>query len=256
MVGNLICNNLVYWGSAAAGGGIACGDGTTLINNTIVGNYSSYAGGGIVYWTSSAPDTFKNNIVWGNYAYSGDPQIHLWEGSLWPVIIYSDIQGGWAGEGNLDADPLLADTAGGDFRLTWANYPAEDSSRSPGIDSGDPASPPDSDGTRADMGAIAFDRRSQGVDEGMPLPDRLALSPNYPNPFNAATVIEFTLPQEEHVTLTLYDLLGRKVADLYHGRYAAGAYRYNLQMHMPSGIYFYALQAERSRLIRKMTVVK
>jgi hypothetical protein len=69
---------------------------------------------------------------------------------------YSDIQGGWTGTDNIDDDPLFVDPANGDFHLTWANFPIPDSTMSPCIDAGDPASPLDPDGTIADMGAYYF----------------------------------------------------------------------------------------------------
>jgi hypothetical protein len=63
------------------------------------------------------------------------------------VVSYSDVQGGFAGIGNIDADPLFVDAAGGDFALQPG---------SPCINTGDPALSPDPDGSFADMGAIAF----------------------------------------------------------------------------------------------------
>ena len=57
--------------------------------------------------------------------------------------------GGWTGSGNIDADPLFVDPVNGDFHLQAG---------SPCIDTGDPSSPLDPDGTRADMGAYYFDQ--------------------------------------------------------------------------------------------------
>jgi hypothetical protein len=61
---------------------------------------------------------------------------------------------------NIFMDPLFADAVNGDYHLTWANWPTPDSTKSPCIDAGDPASPKDPDSTVADMGAFSFD---QGV---------------------------------------------------------------------------------------------
>ena len=91
--------------------------------------------------TSSCSLTMKNSIVWGN-ASSTSPV----ESSGWPgvEITYSDIEGGYTGTGNIDADPLFTDAFNGDYTLQ---------STSPCIDAGDPADP-DADETAADMGAF------------------------------------------------------------------------------------------------------
>jgi len=71
------------------------------------------------------------------------PEIYIASGSV--TATYSDIQYGWAGTGNIDSDPGFT----GDYHLQ---------SGSPCIDTGDPASALDPDGTRADMGAYHFDQ--------------------------------------------------------------------------------------------------
>jgi len=65
-----------------------------------------------------------------------------------PVVTYSDIQGGWPGEGNIDAHPRFVLRTMDDYRLLWG---------SPCIDAGHPDSL-DPDGTRSDMGAHFFDQ--------------------------------------------------------------------------------------------------
>jgi hypothetical protein len=65
-----------------------------------------------------------------------------------PWVIYSDVEGGAAGTGNIDADPQFWNRPGGDFHLLPG---------SPCIDAGNPSSALDPDGTRADMGAFPFD---------------------------------------------------------------------------------------------------
>jgi hypothetical protein len=63
------------------------------------------------------------------------------------TVTYSDVSGGYSGEGNIGSDPLFSDAVNGNFHLQAG---------SPCIDTGDPNSPPDPDSTRADMGAFPY----------------------------------------------------------------------------------------------------
>jgi len=123
------------------GGGISCRFcNSAIANNTVSGN-TAYWGGGGLYTRDSSPRV-KNSIFWGDSA----PEIQV-DPSGYPTITYCDVQGGWSGQGNISADPLFVDPGAGDFHLQWG---------SPCIDTGDPNSAPDPDGTRADMGAFYF----------------------------------------------------------------------------------------------------
>ncbi len=140
---NTICGN-----SATNGGGIACHDSSgapEITNNTISGNSADFGGGGIYCARYSSP-IVVNTILWGDTA-PLDPEIHrTWNCD--PEVTYCDVQGGWEGQGNIDVDPLFVDPVARDFHLQLG---------SPCINAGDPNSPPDPDGTRADMGAFFFD---------------------------------------------------------------------------------------------------
>lgn len=82
-----------------------------------------------------------------------------------PVVTYSDVQGGWSGEGNIDTDPLFADAANGDYHLKsqagrWDSNSQSwliDGIISPCIDAGDPSNPvgdePAPNGNRINVGA-------------------------------------------------------------------------------------------------------
>jgi hypothetical protein len=80
-------------------------------------------------------------------------------------------------------------------------------------------------------------------------PNYFTLAQNYPNPFNAETRIDYTIPEQGEVKLAIYDLLGREVAVLKRARLEPGDYtafwdgRDAKERSVPSGIYFYRLQA-------------
>ncbi len=75
------------------------------------------------------------------------------------------------------------------------------------------------------------------------LPIAFALEQNYPNPFNPVTTIAFSVPSAEHVSLSVFDALGREVRRLVDGTLPAGthAVQFNAEQ-LPSGVYLYRLQ--------------
>jgi len=99
--------------------------------------------------------------------------------------------------------------------------------------------------------------------EPLPLPGYFSLAQNYPNPFNAGTRIDFTIPREGEVKLAIYDMLGREVAVLKNARMEAGFHnafwdgRDAKGRAVPSGIYFYRLQAAGYiELTKKLVLIK
>jgi parallel beta-helix repeat protein len=114
---SLVINNVVFANSALKGGGFYCGSPSpadlVFANNTIVGNSASDRAGGIGYQGTNAD--VANCIVWGNAPTQID--------GIGPVpeVTYSDVQGGFAGQGNVDVDPLFVDQAGGDLHLLAAS---------------------------------------------------------------------------------------------------------------------------------------
>ena len=75
-------------------------------------------------------------------------------------------------------------------------------------------------------------------------PQNYYLGQNYPNPFNPTTTIDYTLPSDSYVKLTIYDALGHMVKELVNGIQAGGSLSINVSAtELTSGIYFYTLQA-------------
>ncbi|MFQ6676475.1 MAG: T9SS type A sorting domain-containing protein, partial [Fidelibacterota bacterium] len=95
------------------------------------------------------------------------------------------------------------------------------------------------------------------TEDSRSLPEQFALLKVYPNPFNPATTIEFSVPRGGLVTLTVYDLLGREVETILSERMDAGyhAVQWNAG-DVSSGIYVVTMEAEGFRRVRKLTVLK
>ena len=96
---------------------------TVLVHCTVAGNTAA-AGGGIVH-ADFNPVLIFNSILWGNLPDSIDGSMALVDPEIW----YSDIEGGFAGTGNIDEDPMFADAPNGDYHLALG---------SPCIDAGNP----------------------------------------------------------------------------------------------------------------------
>ncbi len=88
-------------------------------------------------------------------------------------------------------------------------------------------------------------------------PARFRLSQNYPNPFNPTTTIEYNLPARLHVTIRVYDILGREVATLVDATQDAGSYRVVFDgSTLASGLYFYRLIAGSHVSTHEMMLIK
>ncbi|HLP18480.1 MAG TPA: T9SS type A sorting domain-containing protein, partial [Bacteroidota bacterium] len=90
---------------------------------------------------------------------------------------------------------------------------------------------------------------------GVPL--AYSLEQNYPNPFNPSTRFRFSLPQAQRVSVKIYDVIGREVAVLAQDLLQAGTYTLEWNAaKVPSGVYFYRLEAGDFSAVKKMLLLK
>ncbi len=84
-----------------------------------------------------------------------------------------------------------------------------------------------------------------------------SLNQNYPNPFNPSTTINFSIPQQTNVSLKVYDVLGKEVAELVNEEMSSGSFKVDFDAsNLSSGIYFYTLRTNEFFKTKKMLVLK
>lgn len=89
------------------------------------------------------------------------------------------------------------------------------------------------------------------------LPYKFLLHQNYPNPFNPTTTIRFSIPYERHVTLKIFDILGKEKTTLVNKKMNIGNYEVTFNgSNLMSGVYFYTLEAGDFRETKKMLLIK
>ena len=91
----------------------------------------------------------------------------------------------------------------------------------------------------------------------MHTPTKFSLSQNYPNPFNPTTTIEYAIPEDSDVKLSVYDISGHLVETLVDEYHQAGQYdiKWNASKYS-SGIYIYRLESSYGIYSRKMVLIK
>jgi len=89
------------------------------------------------------------------------------------------------------------------------------------------------------------------------IPKIFKLGQNFPNPFNPSTVIKFSIPTRQFVSLNIYNILGQKMAKVINKEMNAGNYKINFNAeNLPSGLYIYRLTAGKFVAAKKMMLLK
>ncbi|MBS3742636.1 MAG: T9SS type A sorting domain-containing protein, partial [Candidatus Cloacimonetes bacterium] len=234
--------------SAKIGASICCWDSDpTLVNSTISHNQNS--NGSTIFGYNSDISLYNtitsyNTGSYGIYIYSGSPTIEY-------CNFYNNENGNYyncsPGTGCIEAAPLFADTANGDYRLTQD---------SPCIDAGTPDASGlnlpffdlegnvriwdgDDDGiARIDMGAYEFDAPIYSVDEPE-LPEKITIY-NYPNPAQNSTTIKYSLKQNSHVEISVYNIKGQLIKKLLDRPQNRGSHSLEFNTkELSTGVYFY-----------------
>jgi len=257
-----ITNNIISGNSATQGGGIRVRDfNSEIINNTIVNNTASILGGGLHAYNSNP--AVINNIMWDNHAANG---AGIYPSSL-NKVRYSNVQGGYTGEGNKNSNPFFTDTllynlSDSSHCVGWGIDSVQITGtwyHAPSLDyDGDPR--PNPIDNFVDMGAQespypqVLDLIEENYDN---LPNVFSLKQNYPNPFNPRTNIQFSIPKAEYVTLIIYNLLGQEVNTLVSEKLTPGEYKYTWDAsQLASGVYIYKLEAGNFTNTKKLILLK
>lgn len=279
-----VFNNIVSGNSARYGAGIVLNySGGEYRNNVVCKNFGAQEfGAGAGFWINSnysRPRIIENNTIVSNSALSGIPGIlgfvgvqgilrnNIVWGNTSPTtgqiagnsltVRYCNVQGGFNGAGNINVDPQF-DSANYYLRSSSFCIDKGDSSviYNDPVDSGNPsmAKWPSRGTIRNDIGAYGgpgskvianniVKIKSHGINFS---PEKFELKQNFPNPFNPATVIEYSINQDSYVSLKVFDVLGNEITTLADGRQTPGVYdvefsQNSMKSNLPSGIYFYRL---------------
>ena len=96
-----------------------------------------------------------------------------------------------------------------------------------------------------------------GEDEEIEMVYEFELRQNYPNPYNPSTTISYSIPSQSHVTLKIFDILGREVETLVNKQQSQGNYEVSFDAsNLTSGVYFYRIQAGKFVDSKKMLLLR
>ncbi|MFU8844393.1 MAG: right-handed parallel beta-helix repeat-containing protein [Bacteroidales bacterium] len=203
------------------GGGLFNQNGNLTADRcTFAYNTAGNTGGGFYHDAeTNQSNNLSNAVIWQNYP----DAIHSLQAQ--PLVTYTNVEGGYPGKGNIDADPLFADPLNNNFQLTWADFPVVSELTSPCIDKGNPLSEPDPDQTIADMGAYYF---AQTIITTIQNKTNETMITIYPNPATNLFVIEGSKNIEQVSIINLSGQMVRNftslipeyhIADLHPGVY-------------------------------------
>ena len=268
--GVLMENNIIaynsggqdYGGAGVWAAGSLLNHGKLLVNNTIVNNHCTSIGGGL--YINGTSLSVVNSIFWGNTASNASSsQIRLANGGTVGVA-YDDIQGGWAGTGIINTDPLFTDSVS--FYLP-SNSPAADAGDTAAVnnDAENLSLPgnalfPSMNTLRNDMGAYGGPYVTllpelyfmpAGIEEQKLFDSFLQV---YPNPAAGYFNVEYLLIKNSAVEISFSDIAGRILfAILSKDQAGFISHSFNIKQ-FKSGIYFMNVKSGDASASRKIVV--
>ena len=233
-----LTNSIVVQNTSTYGAGIGGYCANMNISNCTI---SDNNGEGIFY-DGGCVDSYNPNII--NTIIWNDPSIISSDTVGNFSVSYSDIQWGWVGTGNIDANPLFCNPDSGDFTLA---------ENSPCVGTGE---------NGANMGAFGIGCETILSTDKDVIPLQYVLHQNHPNPFNPVTTLRYDLPENSLVNITIYDMLGRQVKTLVNQTQNAGFKSIiwnatnNYGKPVSAGVYLYKIQAGEFVQTKKMVLLK
>jgi len=228
-LGNLTLSHCTFAGnSAQSGGGISCGGQVANISNTIVADSDA---GGALACQGEALAFLTCCDLWGN------------EGGDWTGCIAEQFEL----DGNLSENPQFCAPYYGDYHISYES-PCHQGEQECGL-----------------IGAWAPACGNSGAEEALELaPTRLDLGPIWPTPGVGDIHVVYSVPCRSNVriSLTIYDLLGRRVRNLVDGQAIPGVHRVvwdgrdDRGMTVPSGTYFSRLETGGEKVSRPILILR
>jgi len=211
------------------GAGFYATGSNVILNNTISAFNTGGTGTANGVYIAGGSATVGCNDVFGN------------DGSQ-----YGGIADPTGSNGNISADPLFCDRAGGDYRVSPDGPCAPDQSGGCGL-----------------IGALAAEcGTSTPVEDDPEVPVAFRVDRNFPNPFNPATTIRFSLPATAHTRVVIFDVKGRVVRTLVDEQLAAATHTVRWRgvddggRSVAAGIYFYRVTSGDHTATGRMALIK
>jgi hypothetical protein len=250
-------------------------DGTVVFDNFLVGalspdgQYLVAAGseiednGSTYVMAVKKSSGLDNSVLSGNYIYN---QVRTETGGFSEEnVFYAGLN--YDGEGSAEATMFLGEPLSETFSYEILNEGNIEIDSSLGAVSADgryyfSIDMGDTTGVAFGMGIqSAGNPAGFGSDHVGSMPSSFTLEQNYPNPFNPRTTIEYTVRAydhtPQHVNLSLYNLIGQKVATLISEKQSAGVYQVEWDATgFASGVYYYSLEAGEYKSVKKMVLVR